>query len=404
MSDWKGIELFEREFTTLKQLDHAAIPKFIELIKENEAASTQWHIVQEKIEGETISLMLENKTKFNETELVSCTKQILDILSYLQDFSPPLFHRDIKPSNVVMSAGNLSLIDFGSVRYVVPNAVGGSTIVGTNGYMAPEQLMGRADMTSDLFGLGMTLIHMITGKHPNDLPMERMKIQWEDHAIVKVGDGFANFLNQLTQPDPTMRFPNAAEALLALQKPTVFTSAVPSELIENTPQTGSNVTFRRTQNRTFIKTTSKSSAKVLLLFPFFGLLCLGFSLMNSAPSVAALIIFIAAIGLGSVGMFAISKSTQFRSRFSIALYLDTVFVDRGTNSQGEEDIYHLDFEAILNAKTEMKIENKKEILLPLVIQRFEVTNPLGFVDRASILEEMKSMVRRELERRNAAND
>jgi serine/threonine protein kinase len=81
--------------------------------------------------------------------------------------TPPVLHRDLKPANVVLRPdGTLALVDFGSVRTLSTDRTHGSTLVGTFGYMPPEQLGGTVDRTSDLYALGATLLHDLTGRDP----------------------------------------------------------------------------------------------------------------------------------------------------------------------------------------------------------------------------------------------
>ena len=214
VSDWKGIELFEREMTVLQQLEHLSIPKFINFIKDEHAGSKRWHIVQEKVDGK----ILDPQYSWSESELRDLAKSVLESLVYLQGFSPPLLHRDIKPSNVLRKNDGYALIDFGVVRHVVPSEAGGSTVVGTSGYMAPEQLMGRADKSSDLYGLGATMIHLISSQHPDDLGTKRMKIQWSDPSG-KLSPDLLLFVNRLTEPHAENRFNSAQEALANLGRP-----------------------------------------------------------------------------------------------------------------------------------------------------------------------------------------
>ncbi len=208
VSDWKGIELYEREAQVLRQLSHPCIPKFIDFVKDEYKDAKRWHIVQEYIEGSTP----DTDRSWSENDLHLLTESLLETLVYLQSFSPPLLHRDIKPENIVKTLDTYNLIDFGSVRHIIPSDEGGSTVVGTSGYMAPEQLMGRADTSSDLYGLGMTLIHLVSGKHPDDLEKKRMVVHWTKYQN-KLSDEFVTFLNKLSEPHAEHRFKDAREAL-----------------------------------------------------------------------------------------------------------------------------------------------------------------------------------------------
>ena len=150
-SDWKAVELFERESAILKNLNHPAIPAYIDAFHLDDGERI--FLVQEYIAGDNLEALLEAGELFDEKVLRDFLRQILDILDYLQRFSPPVVHRDIKPSNILRgSRGKYYLIDFGGVQLITQDRVGGSTVVGTNGFMPPEQIIGRATPASDEIG------------------------------------------------------------------------------------------------------------------------------------------------------------------------------------------------------------------------------------------------------------
>ncbi|MEQ8958928.1 MAG: serine/threonine protein kinase, partial [Coleofasciculus sp. C2-GNP5-27] len=133
---------------------------------------------------------------------------------------PTVIHRDIKPSNILLgdrsgnSLGQVYLVDFGSVQTV---ADGGTiTVVGTYGYMPPEQFGGKTIPASDLYSLGATLIDLLTRTHPADLPSRNGCIRFEAERLAS--KPFQTWLKLLIQPDLSQRFKNARSALDALQK------------------------------------------------------------------------------------------------------------------------------------------------------------------------------------------
>jgi hypothetical protein len=154
--------------------------------------------------------------------------QLLEILVYLQQLTPPVIHRDIKPQNIIRyDNGRVFLVDFGAVQDVYHNTLtGGSTVVGTYGYMAPEQFRGRAVLATDLYALGATLISLLTQKSPTDLPHRKLKIDFRPH--VKVSKQLADWLERMIEPVAEDRFLSAEEALAVLRGKKVFTrSATP---------------------------------------------------------------------------------------------------------------------------------------------------------------------------------
>ena len=105
------------------------------------------------------------------------------------------------------SSGKIYLIDFGSVQNIAANQGGTITIVGTYGYMAPEQFGDRATPASDLYSLGATLIYLITGRHPSELPNKELQIQFE--AVATVSPQFSRWLRKMTDPSRETRFASA---------------------------------------------------------------------------------------------------------------------------------------------------------------------------------------------------
>ncbi len=231
---WKAIELFDREAQTLQFLNHPNIPAYIDAFHQTDGdGHERFFLVQEFVDGTDFeSLIAAGQTNFTEEEARDLLRQILEILVYLQERSPPVIHRDIKPSNLMRRPdGSVALIDFGAVQSVLPDAQGGSTIIGTSGYMPVEQLMGRAVPATDLYALGATMVHLLSGRHPADLPMRRMAIDFARH--VHVSPRFRRYLEKMLQPDVEERFQTAREALdalNALDRQAAVSPAVPVEL------------------------------------------------------------------------------------------------------------------------------------------------------------------------------
>ncbi len=213
MTDWKTLELFEREAKILAQLDHPAIPRYIDFFQTTIAGEDTFCLVQEIAPGRPLTDWIVDGYTFSEKQLRQIATQILEILIYLQAFTPPIMHRDLKPQNLLRDESeNIYLVDFGAVRDTYHLTVtGGSTIVGTYGYMAPEQFRGQAVLATDLYGLGATLLYLKSGQDPADLPVQQMKIDFR-HQI-PTSDGFAQWLDGLLEPIPENRYRNATIAL-----------------------------------------------------------------------------------------------------------------------------------------------------------------------------------------------
>jgi serine/threonine protein kinase len=224
LNDWKQLELFEREAKVLAQLNHPQIPNYLEYFHVDTPTNRAFYIVQQLAPGKPLTAWVQSGWRGTEAEVRDIASQLLEILAYLHQQSPPLIHRDLKPHNIIRNDdGRVFLVDFGAVQDVYNNTLlKGSTVAGTFGYMAPEQFRGLAVPASDLYGLGATILYLLTHRSPADLPQERLKLSFRTH--VNIGNHFADWLETVLEPDLSDRFPSAAAALTALQKPNRFRS------------------------------------------------------------------------------------------------------------------------------------------------------------------------------------
>jgi serine/threonine protein kinase len=207
---WDHLKLFEREASVLKQLNYPRIPKSYDYFHIDQ--ETLWFgLVQQYIPGKSLKqLQIEGK-RFTEAEVREIAKQALNILVYLHELNPQVLHRDIKPSNLILDhKGCLYLIDFGSVQDSSP-AIGSTfTVVGTFGYAPMEQYGGRTAPASDLYALGATLIHLLSGTSPADLPQYDAHLQFRH--LVNASPSFLQWLEMLTEPSVEKRPTSAREA------------------------------------------------------------------------------------------------------------------------------------------------------------------------------------------------
>lgn len=211
IDNWKNLELFEREITTQSQLHHPQIPRFVEAFQVEEGKQLNWYLVTEAVNGQTLEKKLESGWRPANSEVWQLALQVLEILDYLHGCTPALVHRDLKPSNLLLAENKIYLIDFGAVqnRFWAQGG-GGSTIIGTFGYMAPEQFSGQASPQSDLYGLGATLVRLLSGRHPIEIPLEASGLHFE--PFVNIEAFYCAWLSKLLQPQPQERFVSAAEA------------------------------------------------------------------------------------------------------------------------------------------------------------------------------------------------
>jgi len=221
-TDWQELKLFEREAQVLANLNHPRIPQYLDYFSIDEQASTGliWFgLAQKYIPGNSLQEILNQGRKFYPPEVRSFAIQILEILIYLHELSPPVLHRDIKPSNLVLGKDRkIYLVDFGAVQDKAKAEGVTFTVVGTNGYVPPEQLWGKAVPASDLYALGATLIHLLTGISPADLT-QQTKIKFTDRILFI--PSFTGWLEKLTEPAAEKRFNSAREALKALKEPAI---------------------------------------------------------------------------------------------------------------------------------------------------------------------------------------
>lgn len=221
--EWDALKLFEREAQTLKTLSHWAIPRYLDFFELDSANGKGFALVQSYVAGKSLEEYLKAGRTFSEQEVKQLALSLLEILIYLHGRKPPVIHRDIKPSNILLgdrtgnSIGQVYLVDFGSVQTLAAKEGGTMTIVGTYGYMPPEQFGDRTVSASDLYSLGATLIYLVTGTHPADLPHKDGKIQFKQD--VNLSPAFAHWLKWMTEPSLDRRLASAQDALQALEQP-----------------------------------------------------------------------------------------------------------------------------------------------------------------------------------------
>ena len=217
--DWKIIELFDREARVLANLQHPGIPKYLDRFDEDTPSDRRFYLVQALAPGESLAALVEKGWRPGRRRVKDMALQLLDILDYLHGLTPPVIHRDIKPQNIIRDGeGKLYLVDFGAVQDVYRNTLTrGGTFVGTLGYMPHEQFRGQVGAASDLYALGATLLFLLTGKSPAELPQQRMQIDFHRH--VDISPEFARWLEKILAPAVEDRFGSAREATSALSVP-----------------------------------------------------------------------------------------------------------------------------------------------------------------------------------------
>lgn len=238
---WEDLKLFEREAAVLRSLNHPAIPQYLDDFEVETELGKGFALVQTYIEARSLQDWIQSGRTFSEDELNAIAKELLSILDYLHTRQPSVVHRDLKPSNILLGnrtgnhPGQVYLIDFGSVQTALQ--YGTRTIVGTYGYMPPEQFGGQTVPASDLYALGATLICLATGQNPDQLPQRDMRILFDDR--VNLSPSLIDWLKWLTEPSLDRRLQSAQQALEALD--------APRKLAKSGQPTGSKVKLIQTR-------------------------------------------------------------------------------------------------------------------------------------------------------------
>lgn len=221
---WDDLKLFEREAQILQHLHHPRIPQYVDYFCID--ARTLWFgLVQKYIPDESLKEKLAQGKRFTEKQVRKVAVEVLNILTVLHELNPAVLHRDIKPSNLIWGEDNhIYLVDFGAVQDKAAKEGVTFTIVGTYGYAPMEQYGGRAIPASDLYALGATLIHLLTGTPPADLPQSDLRIQFSDR--VTTSPSFVCWLEKMTQPAPEQRFTTARQALESLKSGQIMRQSV----------------------------------------------------------------------------------------------------------------------------------------------------------------------------------
>ena len=218
VNEWKVLEMFEREAKILQQLNHPRIPSYIEYFSYDSKEEAQFILVQEYIEGKTIEALVGANWRGSETEILELFSQLVSILEYLHGLNPPVIHRDINPKNIILSSdGKVFLVDFGAVQERIRTTfLGGSTIVGTFGYVPFEQFSGQTVPASDYYAAGATLLYLLSHRHPSDFPTDKLKPDFR--SSLHCSTHLLRLLDGLFEPDVTKRVSSAKAVKKILKK------------------------------------------------------------------------------------------------------------------------------------------------------------------------------------------
>lgn len=193
----------------LKKLEHPALPRLFDILEQD----GKLYIVSDYVDGISLDKKLETENKIAEEIVADWAVQLCKALEYLHSLEPnPIIYRDMKPSNIILSnSGILKLIDFGIAREYKPQSDGDTVYIGTRGYAAPEQYgIGQTSAASDIYSLGVTLHHLLTGKNPIELPYGLKPIRFFDDTLSPEMEAI---IWKCTREDSAERYQSASELL-----------------------------------------------------------------------------------------------------------------------------------------------------------------------------------------------
>lgn len=204
------------EANLMKKLDHPSLPRIVDIIDNGVTI----YVIMDYIEGESLDKILNEYGAQPEELVINWAKQLCDALSYLHSQKPPIIYRDMKPANVMLKPeGNIKIIDFGIAREYKEQNLADTTVLGTRGYAPPEQYSGQTDARSDIFALGMTMHHLLTGIDPRKGDSYAPVRQWNP----ELSEGIEIIINKCVEPVAENRYQNCEDLLYDLQHPELIT-------------------------------------------------------------------------------------------------------------------------------------------------------------------------------------
>lgn len=204
------------EANMMKKLDHPSLPRIVDIIDNGETI----FVVMDYIEGESLDKILLEYGPQPEELVIAWAKQLCDVLSYLHSQKPPIIYRDMKPANIMLKPeGNIKIIDFGIAREYKEQSLADTTVLGTKGYAPPEQYSGQTDARSDIFALGMTMHHLLTGIDPRGGEKYVPIRMWNP----ELSEGIEIIIDKCVQPAAENRYQNCSDLLYDLEHPDLIT-------------------------------------------------------------------------------------------------------------------------------------------------------------------------------------
>lgn len=200
---------FLAESNILKRLQHPMLPRIVDIFEDPNCI----YIVEDFVEGITLEQLLQKQRRVDEAQGLQWFRDLCGVLGYLHTQKPnPIIYRDMKPSNVMLQPdGSLKLIDFGIAREYKQDSNADTTYIGTKGYAAPEQFgKAQTDARTDIYALGVTMYHLLTGKSPYEPPYQFVPVR---QLVPELSHGIEFILNKCIQPEPADRYQSVAELI-----------------------------------------------------------------------------------------------------------------------------------------------------------------------------------------------
>ena len=203
------IQSARNEVAIMKRLEHSALPRIVDVVEEQNGI----YVIMDYIEGESLETVLKKGVSIEQEKVLRWAKELCEVLDYLHGQEPPIIYRDMKPANIMVTqSGSIKLIDFGSVREYKVQSEADTVCLGTRGYAAPEQFGGRGqtDVRTDIYSLGMTLYHLLTGEEPWENAAELLL---EGDRQNKLTAGWKYILKKCIWRNPNLRYQSCRELL-----------------------------------------------------------------------------------------------------------------------------------------------------------------------------------------------
>lgn len=208
----------QMEANVLKMLDHPVLPRIVDVIDDEGTI----YVVMDYIEGRPMNEVLNRDGAQSQAEVIRWAKQLCGALNYLHSLTPPIIYRDMKPSNIMLKPdGDVKLIDFGTAKELDVENMADTTALGTKGYAAPEQFgdakgrgIHKTDERTDIYSLGATLYHIVTGKDPSKPPYGMKPIRYWNPSL---SSGLEKIIRKCTFSSPEERYQSCEELMYDLE-------------------------------------------------------------------------------------------------------------------------------------------------------------------------------------------